>query len=92
MSTVEPADPEELVPVCRSIKTLRPPYTDDVTPADVDAAALQYVRKIAGMRAPAVRNQEAFTHAVEAVATATQQLLEQLVLPPRRPAPEPVDA
>ncbi len=78
--------------MCRSIKTLRPPYTDDVTADDVDAAALQYVRKIAGMRSPAVRNQQAFAQAVEAVATATQQLLDQLVLPPRRAAPEPVDA
>ena len=76
--------------MCRSIKTLRPPYTDDVTPADVDAAALQYVRKIAGMRAPAVRNQAAFEQAVAAVASATQELLDQLVLPARRPAPAEV--
>ena len=32
--------------MCRSIKTLRPPYTDDVTDDDVRGAALQYVRKI----------------------------------------------
>ena len=61
--------------MCRSIKTLRPPYTEDVGPADVQAAALQYVRKIAGMRAPAKHNAEAFERAVEEVAQATTRLL-----------------
>ena len=70
--------------VCRSIKTLRPPYTEEAGPADVEAAALQYVRKIAGMRAPSVANTEAFNAAVEQVAAATQQLLDDLVV--RRPA------
>lgn len=62
--------------MCRSIKTLRPPFTDCVTDDDVHAAALQYVRKIAGMRAPSTRNQAAFDAAVEAVARATQTLLD----------------
>ena len=66
--------------MCRSIQTLRPPYTDDVTPADVHAAALQYVRKISGMRAPAAHNREAFDAAVEAVAAATGDLLRDLVV------------
>ena len=70
--------------MCRSIKTLRPPYTDDVTDADVTAAALQYVRKIAGMRAPSSRNQEAFDAAVDEVALATQRLLDGIEV---RPAP-----
>ena len=61
--------------MCRSIKTLRPPYAEAVTPADVDAAALQYVRKIAGMRAPAAHNREAFDAAVREVAAATTALL-----------------
>lgn len=61
--------------MCRSIKTLRPPYTDDVTDDDVRAAALQYVRKIAGMRAPSTANEAAFTAAVDAVAAATRELL-----------------
>ena len=61
--------------MCRSIKTLRPPYTEEPTDADVEAAALQYVRKIAGMRAPSARNQEAFDSAVAEVARATQKLL-----------------
>ena len=73
--------------MCRSIKTLRPPYTDDVTPTDVEAAALQYVRKIAGMRALAPHNREAFEAAVEAVAQATQDLLDGIVVrQARRPA------
>jgi hypothetical protein len=64
--------------VCRSIRTLRPPYADDVTDADVHAAALQYVRKISGYRAPSGRNAEAFDRAVEAVAQATGELLATL--------------
>jgi hypothetical protein len=64
--------------MCRSIKTLRPPYTDDVGPEDVHAAALQYVRKIAGMRAPAKHNVEAFDRAVEDVAVATSKLLDSI--------------
>jgi hypothetical protein len=50
----------------------------------VRAAALQYVRKIAGMRAPSAANAEAFELAVDHVARATQELLDGLVL--RRPA------
>ena len=74
--------------MCRSIKTLRPPYADDVTDADVHAAALQYVRKIAGMRAPSAANREAFDRAVEDVARATAVLLESLVV---RSAPRSID-
>lgn len=70
--------------MCRSIKTLRPPYTDDVDHDDMHAAALQYVRKIAGMRAPSKVNTEAFDRAVEAVTAATEELLESLTLPARR--------
>ena len=66
--------------MCRSIQTLRPPYVEAVTPDDVHAAALQYVRKIAGMRAPAAHNREAFDSAVEAVAAATEVLLRDLVV------------
>ena len=64
--------------MCRSIKTLRPPYAERVTDEDIHAAALQYVRKISGFRAPAGHNAEAFGHAVDAVATATATLLDQL--------------
>jgi hypothetical protein len=64
--------------MCRSIKTLREPYTADVTDAEVRAAALQYVRKISGFRAPAAHNAAAFEEAVAAVAHATQHLLDHL--------------
>jgi hypothetical protein len=70
--------------MCRSIKTLRPPYTPAPTPEDVDAAALQYVRKIAGMRAPAAVNRDAFDTAVAQVAAATQRLLDGLTVRPAR--------
>ena len=66
--------------MCRSIKTLRPPFTQDVGPTDVQAAALQYVRKVSGFRAPAAHNREAFDEAVAAVAEATARLLDQLVV------------
>lgn len=66
--------------MCRSIKTLRPPMTEQVTDEDVHAAALQYVRKIAGMRSPSAVNSEAFEAAVVQVAASTQALLDTLVL------------
>jgi hypothetical protein len=64
--------------MCRSIKTLREPFTVDVTSEDVNAAALQYVRKISGFRKPAAHNAAAFDEAVAAVATATAHLLDHL--------------
>lgn len=64
--------------MCRSIKTLRPPYTEEVTEDEVRAAALQYVRKISGFRAPAAHNAEAFEKAVDEVAGATGKLLAEL--------------
>ena len=64
--------------MCRSIKTLRAPYTEPVTDADMHAAALQYVRKVSGFRAPAAHNAEAFDRAVEAVTGATRSLLGEL--------------
>lgn len=64
--------------MCRSIKTLREPYTESVSDADVRAAALQYVRKVSGFRAPASHNAAAFEHAVATIAAATQDLLDHL--------------
>jgi hypothetical protein len=66
--------------MCRSIKTLRPPYTEDVSTDDMHAAALQYVRKVAGMRAPSAANQEAFDRAVRDVTKATETLLATLTV------------
>jgi hypothetical protein len=64
--------------MCRSIKTLRPPYTDEITDDDVRAAALQYVRKVSGFRSPAAHNREVFDAAVDEVAAATRRLLADL--------------
>jgi len=64
--------------MCRSIKTLRPPFAAHVTDQDIRAAALQYVRKISGFRVPAGHNAEAFGQAVDAVAAATATLLDHL--------------
>jgi hypothetical protein len=64
--------------MCRSIKTLRPPATEVVTDEDVQAAALQYVRKVSGFRRPAAHNEAVFERAVQAVAKATTDLLADL--------------
>jgi hypothetical protein len=64
--------------MCRSIKTLRAPYTESVTDADMRAAALQYVRKVSGFRSPAAHNADAFNEAVETIAEATRHLLDHL--------------
>ncbi|WP_370891573.1 DUF2277 domain-containing protein [Janibacter sp. GXQ6167] len=64
--------------MCRNIRTLHnfePPATRD----EVEAAALQYVRKISGTRTPSVANREAFDHAVARVAEVTAELLDALV-------------
>ena len=66
--------------MCRSIKTLREPYTEQATVDDMHAAALQYVRKVSGFRQPARHNAEAFDRAVDTVAGATLALLDQLEL------------
>ena len=64
--------------MCRSIKTLRPPYVDEVGEEDVRAAALQYVRKVSGFRAPSPANAAVFDEAVAAVTAATEDLLARL--------------
>jgi hypothetical protein len=65
--------------MCRSIKTLRPPaLPGEATEEDIRAAALQYVRKVSGFRAPAAHNREVFDAAVDAVAEATAELLADL--------------
>jgi hypothetical protein len=63
--------------MCRSIKTLRglePPASTD----DVHAAALQFVRKVSGYRAPSSANREPFDTAVDAVTAAAERLLHEL--------------
>jgi hypothetical protein len=67
--------------MCRSIKQLRPPKGSEQTPAtfdEVDAAALQFVRKVGGYRNPSVANEPAFNAAVEEIAEATRRYLAAL--------------
>lgn len=70
--------------MCRNIKTLfnfDPPATTD----EVNASAVQFVRKLSGMNKPSKVNKEAFDIAVERVAAAAQEMLNSLVTnaPPR---------
>ncbi len=64
--------------MCRNIKTLynfEPPASED----EVEAAALQYVRKISGFTKPSQANEEAFEAAVAAVTEVSRELLDSLV-------------
>jgi hypothetical protein len=63
--------------MCRNIRPLfnfEPPATDD----DVEAAALQFVRKISGYNSPSAANKEAFDRAVAEVSAAARGLLTSL--------------
>jgi hypothetical protein len=64
--------------MCRNIRTLHnfdPPATED----EIQASALQYVRKISGSTKPSQANAEAFQEAVDEVAATTRTLLDRLV-------------
>jgi len=64
--------------MCRNIKTLHnfePPATED----EIRAAALQYVRKVSGMRKPSAANAAVFERAVDEIAHLTHHLLDDLV-------------
>ena len=66
--------------MCRSIKQLRSseiPATEE----EIQAAALQFVRKVSGYRKPSKVNEEAFEKAINRVAEATQKLLDELRQP-----------
>ncbi|MCJ7711398.1 MAG: DUF2277 domain-containing protein [Chloroflexi bacterium] len=68
--------------MCRSIRQLR--RVEDAGPAttgEAQAAALQYVRKVSGYRAPAARNEAAFRAAVDEVTAATERLLQAIGTP-----------
>ena len=64
--------------MCRNIRQLHN-FAPPASAEEVHDAALQYVRKISGSNKPSQANQAAFDHAVEAVAAATAQLLDELV-------------
>ena len=64
--------------MCRNIRTLHnfdPPATEE----EIQASALQYVRKISGSTKRSQANAEAFDEAVEAVAAVSRELLDRLV-------------
>ncbi|PUA36681.1 DUF2277 domain-containing protein [Paenibacillus elgii] len=64
--------------MCRNIKTLfnfDPPATED----EIQAASLQFVRKLSGFNKPSKANEEAFQLAIEEVAAAARKLLDSLV-------------
>jgi hypothetical protein len=75
--------------MCRNIRTLHN-FEPHATTAEVEAAALQYVRKISGTRAPSKANQQAFDRAVDEVTRASERLLDALVTtaPPKNRAIE----
>jgi hypothetical protein len=64
--------------MCRNIRTLHnfePPATEE----EIQASALQFVRKVSGSTKPSQANVEAFEEAVEEIAAATRNLLDRLV-------------
>jgi hypothetical protein len=66
--------------MCRNIRPLAN-FDPPVTSEEIQAAALQYVRKISGSTRPSRANAEAFDRAVAEVAAASARLLEALVTP-----------
>jgi hypothetical protein len=63
--------------MCRNIRTLYnfdPPATEE----EIQAASLQYVRKVSGFNKPSAANRECFERAVEEVAAASSRLLAEL--------------
>lgn len=79
--------------MCRNIRTLfnfEPP----VTPDEVHAASLQFVRKISGFNKPSKANEEAFEQAIEDIAKISGRLLRSLetAAPPKNREEEAVKA
>jgi len=64
--------------MCRNIRTLfnfDPPATDE----EIQAASLQFVRKLSGFNAPSKTNEAAFESAVEEVSAVARRLIDSLV-------------
>jgi hypothetical protein len=70
--------------MCRNIRILHN-FEPPTSPDEIKAAATQYVRKVSGMNKPSQANEAAFAEAIEAVTSATERLLAELVTkaPPR---------
>lgn len=69
--------------MCRNIKTLRTPEMM-VTDEEIEAAALQFVRKISGYRKPSQANEKTFNRTVREISRSSRKLLDELVV--RTPA------
>jgi hypothetical protein len=76
-----------LAAMCRNITTLRG-LEPAATPAEIEAAARQYVRKVSGVQTVTASTREAFEAAVTEIAEITTKLLDQL--PARRQPPPTV--
>jgi hypothetical protein len=63
--------------MCRNIRVLHN-FKPPTTPDEIAAAALQYVRKVSGMREPGKEASIAFEKAVQQVTAATAKLLDAL--------------
>ena len=70
--------------MCRNITTLRG-LEPAATPTEIEAAAIQYVRKVSGVQKPTEATKPAFDEAVRTIAEATAALLG--TLPPRKQPP-----
>jgi len=65
--------------MCRSIKRLRDGAIP-ATPDEIEAAALQFVRKISGFQKPAAHNEAVFRQAVTEITASSRELLNGLVI------------
>lgn len=65
--------------MCRSIKTLRNSETI-VSDEEIEAAALQFVRKISGYRTPSQANEKTFNRAVREISRSSRKMLDDLVV------------
>jgi hypothetical protein len=70
--------------MCRNIKTLFN-FDPPVTPDEVQAASVQFVRKITGFHRPSRANEVSFLRAIDEIAASATRLLESLetTAPPR---------
>ena len=67
--------------MCRSIKVLRN-GSQPATPEEIEAAALQFVRKVSGYRKPSAKNEVAFDAAVDEITESARRLLESITANP----------
>jgi hypothetical protein len=71
--------------MCRSIKTLRSGAVPATT-EEIEAAALQFVRKISGFRKPSRKHDEAFWAAVKEISDCSERLLDSIATELKAPA------